>query len=93
LKAALKRQKLEEELRAQEEVSAKSQSFVKDLFERAEKEKRETQKQMEVARRETTRDNIITMFNLATSSLASMVSNPKFLFRTAYFFLLVFGAF
>lgn len=52
------------------------------MFERAEKERRETQRQ-----------NIITAFNMAGSSISSMLMNPKFLVKTSYLLLLAFGAF
>ena len=44
LKASLKQQKLQEELRLKKELSEKNQDFVSRLFRDAEKEKRETQK-------------------------------------------------
>ena len=42
MKAALKQQKLREELEAQEQVSNKNRAFMKDLFNEAERERRET---------------------------------------------------
>ena len=42
LKASLKQQKLQEELRLKKELSEKNQDFVSRLFRDAEKEKRET---------------------------------------------------
>ena len=44
LKASLKQQKLQEELRLKKALAEKNQEFVSDLFKNAEKEKRETQK-------------------------------------------------
>lgn len=44
-------------------------------------------------RRETQRQNIITAFNMISSSASSMFMNPKFLGRTAYLLLIGFGAF
>lgn len=46
-------------MRAQDEMINKNQSFVRELFERAEKDRRETQRQ-----------NIITAFNMAGSQLS-----------------------
>ena len=56
MKAALKQQRLQEELAAQEMLAQKNQDFVKDLFHEAERDRRETQRQ-----------NIITAFNMAGS--------------------------
>ncbi len=55
---------------------------MKDLFERAERERRETQRQ-----------NIITAFNMVGGSASSVLMNPKFLGRAAYLMLIGFGAF
>ena len=55
---------------------------MKEILEKSEKEKRETQRQ-----------NIITTFNMAGSSISSMLMNPKFLVKSAYFMLIAFGAF
>ena len=61
---------------------ARNQQFVKELFERAERERRETQRQ-----------NIITAFNMAGSSISSMLMNPKFLVKASYLLFIAFGAF
>jgi hypothetical protein len=51
-------------------------------MQRAEKEKRETQKQ-----------NLVTTFNMITSTLGSALSNPKIEAKTAYLGLCVFGTY
>jgi hypothetical protein len=56
LKASLKQQKLQEELRLKKELAEKNQSFLKDLFSQAERDKRETQRQ-----------NIMTAINMLGS--------------------------
>jgi ATPase family AAA domain-containing protein 3A/B len=55
---------------------------MKELFNQAERERRETQRQ-----------NIITAFNMAGSGISSMLMNPKFLTKTAWLLLISFGAF
>jgi ATPase family AAA domain-containing protein 3A/B len=55
---------------------------MKELFNEAERERRETQRQ-----------NIITAFNMAGSGISSMLMNPKFLTKTAWLLLISFGAF
>ena len=82
LKASLKQQQLQEELRLKKELSEKNQQFVTDLFKNAEKEKRETQKQ-----------NIMTVMNMLSYQTASAFSNTKLLYNAAYFSLMIFGAF
>lgn len=61
---------------------AKNQAFVKNLFERAEGERRETQRQ-----------NIVTAFNMAGSQFTQMLMNPKFLIKSTYLLFMAFGAF
>jgi phage-related minor tail protein len=56
LKASLKQQKLQEELRLKKELAEKNQSVLKDLFSQAERDKRETQRQ-----------NIMTAINMLGS--------------------------
>ena len=82
MKAALKQQRLREELEAQETLATRNRSFMKELFNEAERERRETQRQ-----------NIITAFNMAGSGISSMLMNPKFLTKTAWLLLISFGAF
>jgi hypothetical protein len=55
---------------------------VSSLFDKAEKDRRETQRQ-----------NLVTTFNMLGSQLSSMFMNPKFVMKAAYTSLLVFGAF
>lgn len=45
MKAMARQQQLTEEMIAQKELADKNQKFVKDLFEKAEKDRRETQRQ------------------------------------------------
>ena len=82
MKAALKQQRLQEELAAQEMLAQKNREFVKTLLHDAERDKRETQRQ-----------NIITTFNMAGSSISSMLMNPKFLSKTAYLLFIGFGTY
>ena len=82
MKAALKQQRLREELEAQETMAHRNRDFVKDLFHEAERDRRETQRQ-----------NIITAFNMAGSGAQSMLMNPKFLAKATYLFFIGFGAF
>ena len=82
MKAALKQQRLQEELAAQEMLATKNREFVKTLIHDAERDKRETQRQ-----------NIITTFNMAGSSISSMLMNPKFLTKTAYLLFIGFGTY
>jgi hypothetical protein len=42
LKAAVKQQRLQEELSAQDHLAEKNRTFVRDLFDKAEKDRRET---------------------------------------------------
>ena len=44
MKAAIKQQRLQEELSAQEGIADRNRLFVKELFGEAEKERRETQR-------------------------------------------------
>lgn len=60
----------------------RNQTFVRDLFDRAERERRETQRQ-----------NIITAFNMAGSQISGMLMNPKFMVKASYLLVLAFGAF
>lgn len=57
LKAAVKQQRLSEELSAAEMMGEKNRGFVKELFGDAERERRETQRQ-----------NMITAFNMVGGS-------------------------
>ncbi len=82
MKAALKQQRLQEELAAQEMLAKKNQDFVKNLLHDAERDKRETQRQ-----------NIITTFNMAGSSITSMMTNPKFISKAAYLLFIGFGTY
>lgn len=59
-----------------------NQSFVRNLFTKAEEQRRETQRQ-----------NIITAFNMLGSQIQQMLMNPKFVVKAAYLALLMFGAF
>lgn len=65
-----------------EQMQAQNQAFIQDVFQRAEKDKRETQRQ-----------NIITSFNMLGSALQNIVGNPKFLAKTFYMAVMLFGAF
>lgn len=65
-----------------EENTARSQFFIKDIFEKAELDKRETQRQ-----------NIITSFNMLGGQLANVFGNPKFMMKAAYMSVMIFGAF
>lgn len=47
----------------------------------------------EIDRRDTQRQNIITTFNMAGSSISQMLMNPKFLAKSGYLFFMAFGAF
>lgn len=82
LKASLKQQKLAQELRLKKELAEKNQEFVKDLFSKIEKDKRETQRQ-----------NIMTTINMLGSQVTSAVTNPKLMYNGVYFAVLLFGAF
>jgi len=82
MKASLKQQQLQQELSLKQDLANKNQSFIQDLFARAERDKRETQKQ-----------NIMTTINMLGSQFGSAVGNTKFLYNAAYFSCLVFGAF
>lgn len=82
MKAALKQQRLQEELAAQDMMAKRNQEFVKNLLHDAERDKRETQRQ-----------NIITTFNMAGSSISSMLTNPKFISKAAYLLFIGFGTF
>lgn len=48
---------------------------------------------MEKDKRETQRQNIVTTFNMLGTGLSNMVSNPKFMAKTAFMSLLLFGAY
>jgi hypothetical protein len=63
-------------------LAQKNREFVKTLLHDAERDKRETQRQ-----------NIITTFNMAGSSISSMLMNPKFLSKTAYLLFIGFGTY
>jgi hypothetical protein len=52
------------------------------MFSQAEKDRRETQRQ-----------NLVTTFNMVGSTLQQMIMNPKFLLKTLYSSILIFGAF
>jgi hypothetical protein len=82
MKAAVEQQKLQQELAAQEEFANRNRAFMKDLFNQAEKDRRETQRQ-----------NIITAFNMAGSGISSMLMNPKFLTKAAWLLFIGFGTF
>jgi hypothetical protein len=82
LKAAIKQQRLQEEMLAADQLAQKNRDFVGNLFGSAEKERRETQRQ-----------NIITAFNMISASTANAFMNPKFLARMTYLLLIGFGAF
>jgi hypothetical protein len=61
---------------------SRNQDFVRGLFDKAETQRRETQRQ-----------NIITAFNMAGASISQMLMNPKFLVKTGYLLFLGFTAF
>jgi ATPase family AAA domain-containing protein 3A/B len=63
-------------------LAKKNQDFVKNLLHDAERDKRETQRQ-----------NIITTFNMAGSSITSMMTNPKFISKAAYLLFIGFGTY
>jgi len=63
-------------------LAQKNREFVKTLLHESERDKRETQRQ-----------NIITTFNMAGSSISSMLMNPKFLSKTAYLLFIGFGTY
>jgi hypothetical protein len=63
-------------------LAAKNQDFLKDLFANTEKDKRETQRQ-----------NIMTIINMLGSQLGNAVSNPKTMYNSVYFAAMMFGAF
>lgn len=48
---------------------------------------------MEKDKRETQRQNIVTTFNMLGSGLANIVSNPKFMAKTAFMSLILFGTY
>lgn len=48
---------------------------------------------MEKDKRETQRQNIVTTFNMLGSGLSNMVSNPKFLAKTAMMSVILFGTY
>jgi ATPase family AAA domain-containing protein 3A/B len=48
---------------------------------------------MEKDKRETQRQNIVTTFNMLGSGLANIVSNPKFMAKTAFMSLVLFGTY
>lgn len=89
MKAALKQQQLQEQMAANDLMAKKNQElvkdqqqFVKNLLHDAERDKRETQRQ-----------NIITTFNMAGSSITSMLTNPKFITKAAYLLFVGFGTY
>jgi ATPase family AAA domain-containing protein 3A/B len=63
-------------------LAKKNQDFVKNLLHESERDKRETQRQ-----------NIITTFNMAGSSITSMMTNPKFISKAAYLLFIGFGTY
>lgn len=63
-------------------LAKKNQDFVKNLLHESERDKRETQRQ-----------NIITTFNMAESSITSMMTNPKFISKAAYLLFIGFGTY
>ncbi len=82
LKAALKQEKLDKERALQDEVQGKNQSFVREMFGEAEKQKRETQRQ-----------NMVTAMNIAGNQAQSLLTNPKFMAKALYMVVLGFSAF
>lgn len=82
LEASLKQQKLKEEMRMKEDMNARNMEFLKNVLTGNEKEKRETQKQ-----------NIMTIMSLAGNQVSQMLANPKFMYNVAYASFLIFGAF
>jgi hypothetical protein len=66
----------------QEELAAQNQAFVRDVFHKAEKDRRDTQLQ-----------SIVTVFNLVTTQMGQFMSNPKFMAKAFYYGVCVFGAF
>jgi hypothetical protein len=62
IKAALKQQRMQEEMSANEQMADKNRGFVKDLFSTAENQRRETQRQ-----------NLVTAFNIVGTSAGSVI--------------------
>ena len=69
-------------MRVKESFNDKNNKFLGDLFNGMEKGKRETSKQ-----------NIITTLNVASTNLGQAIANPKFLAKTFSVALLTFGAY
>jgi hypothetical protein len=82
LKASLKQQKIQEELRMQQDLQLQNQAFQRQLMKEQEAEKRETSKQ-----------KIASLFNMFSSSMGNLMSNPKLLTKTASLAFCMFGAF
>lgn len=67
---------------AAEAMTEKQNTFISDLFENQEKQRRETSKQ-----------NLITSISMLTTSMGNFFSNPQFVTKTAWLMLLMFGAY
>ena len=63
-------------------MTDKQNTFISDLFENQEKQRRETSKQ-----------NLVTSISMLTSSMSDFFSNPKFVTKAAWLSLLMFGAY
>lgn len=74
---------------AQKEMAEKNQNFVKDLFDKAEKDRRETERQNIMQKQQT----VVAALNMIGNGAQTLIMNPKFMMRTAYFLMLCFGAF
>lgn len=81
-KQELKQVELEMERQEKLQMQEKNQEFLNKLFKNAEKEKRET-----------TRQTLVTSFNLAGQGLSTFFSSPKYIFKTAYLSAMMFGAY
>lgn len=66
----------------QRELNAENRTFLQGLFDKYEKDRRETSKQ-----------NLITGFNMFTSTLSNAAMNPKFLLKATQISLIVFGSY
>lgn len=66
----------------QRELASENRSFVQGIFDKFEKD-----------RRETTKQNLITGFNMVTNTLSNAMMNPKFLLKATQISLIVFGSY
>ena len=65
-----------------DEAQGKNQGFISSIFDKAEKDRRETQRQ-----------SLVTAFNLIGSGFSSLFMNPKFLWKDAFMSVILFGSF